>query len=414
MPLRRMVVRGSSPRPARRRPGLGPAPFIAARLTALLLPVAACSGNGNATEPPPGTGAAPALRKVVDGLSFPVYLTAPAGDPRLFIVEKGGRVRIVKDGRLLPEPFLDISGEVSTGSEQGLLSLAFHPGYASNGRFFVDFTNREGVGNTRVIEYLVSSDPDRADPNPVRTVLAQDQPFQNHNGGLILFGPDGKLYVGLGDGGGGGDPRGNGQDKTTLLGKILRIDVDGGSPYAIPPDNPFVGDSAARGEIWAYGLRNPWRFSFDRQTRDFYVADVGQNEFEEVDAVAAGTGAGLNYGWNRMEGLHCFEPSQGCDRTGLTLPVVEYSHADGCSVTGGYVYRGSALPDLKGAYFYSDFCSGFVRSFRFSGGAATDAKSWPDLQPSGDHSVTSFGEDSSGELYILTSGGSVYEVVPKP
>jgi glucose/arabinose dehydrogenase len=200
---------------------------------------------------------------------------------------------------------------------------------------------------------------------------------------------------------------GNGQSKATLLGKILRIDVDAGTPYAVPPDNPFVGQGGARGEIWAYGLRNPWRFSFDRQTGDFYIADVGQNQFEEVNAVA-GNPPGLNYGWNRMEGLHCFEPSSGCDRTGLTLPVVEYDHGDGCSVTGGYVYRGSAIPEIQGVYFYSDFCSGFVRGFRFVGGAPTDSREYSDLEPEGDRSVSSFGEDAAGELYLTTFGGRVY------
>ncbi len=359
--------------------------------------------------PPPPPGMNPALERVAEELSFPLYLTGPTGDARLFVVEKGGRIKIVKDGQVLAQPFLDISAEVSRGNEQGLLSLAFHPDYATNGRFFVDFTNASG--DTRVVEYRVSADPDRADPAPVQTVLEVAQPFANHNGGLIVFGPDRKLYVGLGDGGSGGDPQGNGQSKDTLLGKLLRIDVDAGVPYAIPPDNPFVAEPGARGEIWAFGLRNPWRFSFDRMTGDFYVADVGQNQFEEVDAVT-GNPAGLNYGWNTMEALHCFEPSSGCDQTGLTLPVVEYDHSQGCSVTGGYVYRGSAAPDLRGVYFYSDFCSGFIRSFRFSGGAATDPHSWPDLEDDlEDQSVASFGEDGAGELYVLTAGGRVYRFV---
>jgi glucose/arabinose dehydrogenase len=373
----------------------------------------ACDGNGNATEPPDDDGSPPAgvgLETVVDGLDFPVWLASAPDDRRLFVVEKGGRVVIVENGTLLPTPFLDLRGRVSTGSEQGLLSLAFHPGYAANGRFFVNFTDT--AGDTRVVEYRVSAgDPDRGDPGSARVILAIEQPFSNHNGGQILFGPDGMLYVGMGDGGSGGDPRGNGQDLGALLGKLLRIDVDGGQPYAIPPDNPFVDTPGARPEVWAYGLRNPWRFSFDRETGDLTIADVGQNQYEEVNAVRGG-GPGLNYGWNVMEGVHCFEPSEGCDRSGLTLPVAEYDHGDGCSVTGGFVYRGSRIPDLRGTYLYSDYCSGFVRSFRFENGRAEDERRWTELEPP-DHSVPSFGEDADGELYLLSAGGTVHKVVPR-
>lgn len=388
---------------------------------ALLLAIAiACGGssqtNQSGPDPDPGPGPGPGgdieptLQEIASGLDFPVYLTSPPGDPRLFIVEKSGTIRIVADGRLLEEPFLDVSDQVSTGSEQGLLSMAFHPDYGSNGRFFIDYTNRDG--DTRVVEHRVSAaDADRADAAPVATLLQVPQPFSNHNGGLVLFGPDGMLYVGLGDGGSGGDPEENGQDLGTLLGKILRIDVDGGDPYAIPPGNPFAGRQGARGEIWALGLRNPWRFSFDRATGDLYIADVGQNEIEELNAVQGG-GPGLNYGWDIMEGSACFEPSEGCDRTGLTLPVAEYEHGEGCSVTGGNVYRGAALPDLQGSYFYSDYCSGFVRSFRFSGGSAADERRWPQLEPP-EPNVPSFGEDAAGELYILTAGGSVFKIVPR-
>jgi glucose/arabinose dehydrogenase len=388
----------------------------------LFLPLlCGCGGDGTAEPgpgpgpappppPPPSPGSAPALEKVADGLDFPLYLTAPAGDPRLFVVEKTGRVRIVRGDRVLDDPFLDLSGQVSAGSEQGLLSMAFHPGYAQNGRFFVSFTNLQG--DSRVVEHRVSADPDRADPNPVQTILAVDQPFSNHNGGLVIFGPDGKLYVGLGDGGSGGDPFEAGQDLGNLLGKILRLDVDAAAPYAIPADNPFVRRAGARAEVWAYGLRNPWRFSFDRATGDLYIADVGQNKFEEVNAVTAAQASGLNYGWNVMEGTHCFEPEDGCDRAGLTLPVLEYGHGEGCSVTGGYVYRGAALPDLRGAYFLSDFCTGFVRSFKLAGGRASDERRWPELEPT-EHGVASFGEDAAGELYVLTSGGAVYKVVAR-
>ena len=371
-----------------------------------------CNGNGEANEPTPpddpGPIGEPTLVEVADGLDFPVHLTSPPGDPRLLVVEKSGTIRVIQDGEVLPEPFLDLRAEVSRGSEQGLLSLAFHPDYASNGRFFVDYTNR--AGDTRVVEYRVSADPDRADPAPVQTILSVDQPFANHNGGLVVFGPDGMLYVGLGDGGSGGDPQGNGQNLETLLGKILRLDVDAGSPYAVPTDNPFTGQAGARGEIWAFGLRNPWRFSFDRETGALFIADVGQNSLEEVNA-RPGDEGGVNYGWNVMEGTECFG-DDACDRTGLVLPVVEYDHGEGCSVTGGFVYRGDALPELQGHYFFSDFCSGFVRSFRLAGGAAVEERRWPELEPGG--SVPSFGEDANGELYILTREGSVHRIAARP
>jgi glucose/arabinose dehydrogenase len=374
--------------------------------------IGGCDGNGNATEPPDDDGNPPAdvgLELVVDGLDFPVWLTSPPGDSRLFVVEKGGRVLVVENDALLPEPFLDLRGQVSTGSEQGLLSLAFHPDYAANGRFFVNFT--DPAGDTRIVEYHVSADRDLGDPGSARVVLAIDQPFSNHNGGLALFGPDGMLWIGTGDGGSGGDPQGNGQNLGALLGKLLRIDVDGAEPYAVPADNPFAGTAGARSEVWAYGLRNPWRFAFDRETGDLYIADVGQNRVEEVNAVQ-GAGRGRNYGWNVMEGTRCFEPSNGCDREGLTLPVAEYDHDEGCSVTGGYVFRGSAIPDLSGTYLYSDYCSGFVRSFRLQGDAAADERRWSELEPA-DHAVTSFGEDADGELYLLTAGGGVYRIVPR-
>ncbi len=374
-----------------------------------LVCLAACR-NGGANEPTPPddpdpNGGQPTLREIADGLDFPVHLASPPGDERLFVVEKVGTIRVVREGQVLDEPFLDIRDLVSDGSEQGLLSVAFHPAFATNGRFFVNYTDR--AGDTQVVEYRVSADPDRADPAPVRTILGLDQPFANHNGGLLVFGPDGMLYVGLGDGGSAGDPQGNGQNTGTLLGSLLRIDVDGGAPYAIPPDNPFVGQAGARGEIWAYGLRNPWRYSFDRGTGDLYIADVGQNDLEEVNA-EPGDGGGLNYGWNVMEGTECFR-SDDCDPSGLTLPVLEYDHGDGCSITGGFVYRGAAIPDLAGLYLFSDFCSGFVRSFRMAGGEAVEERRWPELEPNG--SVTSFGEDADGELYILTREGSVFQIV---
>jgi len=379
-----------------------------ARLAAWSLAAAVAFGLACGSSSPPaemGTSGLVAT-PVVSGLSSPVWLTAPPGDPRLFVVEQRGTIRIVKDGSLLPEPFLDLRPAVASGGERGLLGLAFHPDYASNGRFYVDYTDPQG--DTRVVAYRVSaSDPDRADPASGDTILAVDQPYSNHNGGLVTFGPDGMLYVGLGDGGSGGDPRGNGQNRGTLLGAILRLDVDGGSPYRIPPDNPFVGQAGFRGEIWAWGLRNPWRYSFDPASGLLYIADVGQNDWEEVDAVSATTG-GLNYGWNVMEGRHCYGSSS-CDGQGLVQPILEYGHDQGCSITGGFVYRGSAMPDLQGTYFYSDYCSGWLRSLRYDGTAVGEERSW-DVGSLGQ--VLSFGEDAAGELYVLSANGTVYRLDP--
>ena len=373
-------------------------------LTASLALLTACSDTAG-TSPPPLGGEGIRLEEVASGLDAPVYLSAPADDPRLFIVEQPGRIRILRDGELLSTPFLDITDRVGSGGERGLLSVAFHPRYASNGFFYVNYTDRNG--DTRIERFSTSTDPDRADPASAKLLLAVEQPFGNHNGGQIVFGPDGKLYIGMGDGGSGGDPQNHGQDRSTLLGALLRIDVDAADPYAIPSDNPFVGNPNARSEIWAYGLRNPWRFSFDRETGELYIADVGQNEWEEVDVEPANA-AGLNYGWNIMEGAHCFR-SGSCDQSGLTLPALEYRHPDGCSVTGGYVYRGQAIPAIQGHYFYADFCEGWIRSFRYADGAATDEREW-ELGNIGN--ITSFGEDASGELYVLSAGGRVYRFVP--
>jgi glucose/arabinose dehydrogenase len=375
-----------------------------------LLSLLACGGAANGFDP--GT-AGVRLQEVATGLDFPLFLTAPAGDAsRLFIVEKTGRIRIVKNGSLLAAPFLDLGAKVSNGSEQGLLGLAFHPQYAANGRFVVDYTNSSG--DTRVSVFRVSADPDVADPSSEQVILAVDQPFSNHNGGMVVFGPDGKLYIGLGDGGSGGDPQGNGQNRNALLGKILRLDVSGTGQATIPADNPLVGQAGARGEIWSYGLRNPWRFSFDRETGDLWIGDVGQNAREEIDAStsAAGFGRGLNYGWNTMEGTACFSPSSNCNRTGLVLPVLDYEHSEGCSVTGGYVYRGTAIPALRGHYFYADYCQGWVRSFRLSGGAPAGQQEWATLRPGGQ--ITSFGEDANGELYLMISSGKVFRITGTP
>jgi glucose/arabinose dehydrogenase len=361
----------------------------------------------------------PALELIAAGLSGPLYVTEAPGDTsRLFVVEQPGRIRVISHGTLLATPFLDLTSIAGyDGGERGLLSMAFHPNYAANGRFFVHYTDVSG--NIQIAQYTVSVNPDVADPGSAQIVLSVNHAtFANHNGGLVTFGPDGYLYVGLGDGGGGGDPLGNGQDSTTLLGSILRIDVDGGSPYVVPASNPFVGRPPAAPEIWAYGLRNPWRFSFDRLTGDLYIADVGQDVWEEVDVQPAASTGGQNYGWNIMEGAHCFNPATGCNTAGLALPTFEYSHgvnnAGGCSIIGGYVYRGKRLPALVGRYIFADLCGGWTKSFRLEGGTAVDlidhtpqlgALSFP----------ASFGEDSRGELYIVTQGnGNVYRIVPAP
>ena len=346
-------------------------------------------------------------------LSAPLDLQVAPGDTtRLFIAEKPGRIVILKNGALNPAPFLDISSRVSNGSEQGLLGHAFHPQYATNHKFYVDYT--DGSGNTHVVEFLASANPDSASATE-REILFVAQPASNHNGGQIAFGPDGYLYIALGDGGGGGDTYRNGQNLGSLLAKILRLNIDSGSPYSIPLDNPFVGRAGARDETWDYGLRNPWRFCFDRSNGDLYIADVGQDAWEELDYEAHGAG-GKNYGWNIMEGLHCFG-SVTCNRTGLTLPVAEYSHLDGCSVTGGYVYRGTEIPELDGVYFYGDYCTGIIRSFRIDQGQATNQTDWTSAlrtQSGGQmQGLSSFGQDARGELYILLLSGEVYRIARK-
>jgi glucose/arabinose dehydrogenase len=339
------------------------------------------------------------LRTAVSGFNGPVALAnAGDGSGRLFVVEQDGRIRVAKNGRI-ESTFLDITSIVdSSDYELGLLGLAFHPDYASNGRFFVYYTSNNQKDT--LAEYRVSaSDPNRANPQAVAILLAVDDPYTNHNGGQLAFGPDGFLYVALGDGGSGGDPHNNGQNLRSLLAKVLRLDVDVAPtqqppPYEIPSNNPFVGRTDARPEIWAYGLRNPWRLSFDRANGDLYIADVGQNQFEEINYLPGGSAGGQNYGWNRMEGLHCYDRST-CNQTGLTLPIHEYSHNLGCSVTGGYVYRGPAIPSLQGAYVFGDFCSGLIWKLVRNGGVWTRTQLF-DL----DASISSFGEDEAGELYL--------------
>jgi glucose/arabinose dehydrogenase len=358
------------------------------------------------TVPPTAVSSITLAPIVTEGLSRPLYLTH-AGDGRLFVVEKRGTVVIVEAGNLLAEPFLDIRDRVDAdSSERGLLSVAFHPDYGENGRFFVNYTNRDGA--TVISSFTVTDDPNRADPASEIILLTIPQPYPNHNGGQLQFGPDGYLYVGMGDGGAGGDPHNHGQNAGTLLGALLRLDVDqqgNGANYGIPADNPYINDDSKRNEIWAIGVRNPWRFSFDRATQDFYMADVGQGEWEEVNFVAAGSGNGVNYGWNIMEGTHCYGRSD-CDSTDLILPVYEYGHENGrCSVTGGYVYRGSQFPALNGLYFFGDYCSGDVWSLVTPNGATT-------LVYQSNMSLASFGEDVNGELYVVDMNGGVYQIQP--
>ena len=354
------------------------------------------------------------LEPVLRGLNGPVdIVNAADGSGRLYVVEKRGVIRLVNGGALAAAPFLDIQALVrSSGSEQGLLGLAFHPRYVQNGLFYVDYTDANG--NTRVARYTARSSRDSADPASAQIILSIVQPAANHNGGNLVFGPDGYLYIGTGDGGGAGDQYRNAQNGQALLGKMLRLDVDhpdGGRAYGVPADNPFVGNPAMRPEIWFTGLRNPWRYSFDRATGDLYIADVGQNIYEEVDFVAAGTRGGLNFGWPRMEGLHCFSPATGCDRSGLELPVAEYNHDLGCSITGGSVYRGRANPQLAGAYLFGDYCTGRIWSLH-----RDSAGNWIRAELLKTNvAISSFGEDEAGEVYVAGLGdGVVYRVAASP
>lgn len=363
----------------------------------LLLGLFACDGGNGGNDP----GPAPMLRfsTIATGFENPVFLTVAPGDStRLFVIEQEGRIRIIRNDTLLATPFLDIEDSVSHGNEQGLLGLAFAPDYATSGAFYVYIT--DPAGDIRLLRFKVSGDPEVADLASGVEVLAFEHPNTNHNGGMIAFGADGLLYIGSGDGGGSGDPLETGQDPSDLLGAILRIDVGGDSAgYVIPGTNPFVGDSGFAPEVWAYGLRNPWRFSFDRTTGDMWIGDVGQNAYEEVDFIPAGTG-GQNLGWDLMEGTHCYEPSTGCNTAGLTMPLFDYAQgSDRCSVIGGYVYRGadSALASIVGGYVYGDLCDGRVRVWEDGEEFATNIGS----------AILSFGEDHLGRLYVLTGDGEV-------
>jgi glucose/arabinose dehydrogenase len=330
-------------------------------------------------------------------LTRPVDLQ-PDGSGRLFVIEKVGRIRIIENDQLLEAPFLDISERVgSDGNEQGLLGLVFHPQYAENGRFFVNYTDTNG--DTVLARFQVSSDPNLADPNSETELLGVNQPFPNHNGGGLAFGPDGYLYAGLGDGGAAGDPMGNAQKTDTLLGKILRLDVDSAEPYAVPADNPFGNEN------WAYGLRNPWRLSFDKSTGDLYIGDVGQGQWEEIDFLTAGSPGGANFGWDFREGAHDYE---GGGPEGMIDPVAEYSHAEGgCSVTGGYVYRG-AMPEWNGIYLYGDYCTGMIWGLIQSEGGWQKQQLF-DL----DVTITSFGQDALGEVYLVSDNGDILRLGPQ-
>jgi glucose/arabinose dehydrogenase len=400
-----------------------------APLLAALLAAACGSGDGSAAQtaspsprPPgaapagPSSTAAPAQRRGVrlqriGDFAQPLYVTAPPDDARrVFVVEQGGRIMVVRGGRKLAQPFLDLSARTEAAGEQGLLGLAFAPDYATSGRFYVHYT--DNAGDTRVVEYRRATE-DRAAPGSARQVLFQDQPEVNHNGGQLAFGPDGLLYIGLGDGGGGGDQhgaRGNGQSLGTLLGKILRIDPrpSGGRAYRVPRSNPFVGRRGARGEIYAYGLRNPWRFSFDRQTGDLVIGDVGQDAWEEINFVRRGHGKGANFGWRPFEGRA--RHVQGESAPGHVPPVIVRSHDEGwCSITGGVVVRDPELAGLRGRYVFGDYCQGRVVAARLSAGRARAVRGTRLHIPG----LSSFGEDSRGRVYATSLSGPVYRLAPR-
>lgn len=345
------------------------------------------------------------LVPLFNGLTSPVFVThAGDGTGRMFVVERAGIIKVAVNGQIQPTPFLDIQSLInSSGSEQGLLGLAFHPNYASNGRLYVYYTASND--DDTLARYQVSGNPNQANSASGSVLFNIHDDFANHNGGMLAFGPDGFLYVALGDEGSGGDPKNNAQNLNLLYGKLLRLNVDGQDPglqYAIPASNPFSNQAGKRGEIWAYGLRNPWRFSFDRSTNAMMIGDVGQGMWEEVDYQPPGSAGGQNYGWNLMEGAHCFAGNP-CSSAGLTLPVAEYSHAAGdCSITGGYVYRGTQSPPLVGAYLYADFCTGKIWTLRQNGGVWTS-----ELLIDTTINVSSFGEDQAGEVYVVGLGGTV-------
>lgn len=376
-------------------------------LLAFLLP--SCGGGSNSSPPPTPNPATLALSTLVSGLNNPLGLEKPPGDNRLFVVEQPGTIRIIENGALRTGDFLDIHTLVNfDGDEQGLLGLAFHPNYSTNRKFYVNYTRDNGTRETVIAEYQTSAaDPSQADPNSGRILLVVSQPFANHKGGQLAFGPDGFLYIGLGDGGDAGDPLNNAQNLFSLLGKMLRIGVDppftGGLQYAIPADNPFATGGSGSPEIFAYGLRNPWRFSFERGTNRMFVADVGQSSWEEVDLMQNGG----NYGWREMEGAHCFNPSTGCDTSNKVLPIAEYDHTVGIAIIGGYVYKGSAIPSLANKYIFGDL-TGKIFSL-----TEAPANTWTraNLLSTG-LTLSSLGQDTAGEMYVVDYGnGKVLKLV---
>jgi glucose/arabinose dehydrogenase len=397
--------------PSAASPGASSGAFPSTAGTPLVTP----SPRPTATATPSANPGGPdqvVLERVASGLSDPVGVTnAGDGSDRLFVIQRAGKVRVIEaGGRLLAAPYLDLTARVRSGGERGLLGLAFHPDFASNGRFYVDYT-RAADGATIVSELTAGRGHASADAATERILLTVSQPYANHNGGQIAFGPDGYLYIGLGDGGSGGDPQGNGQNRQALLGKILRIDVDGspasGKAYGIPSDNPYASGGIAPGaglpEIWAYGLRNPWRFSFDRGNDDLYIGDVGQNAWEEIDRQPAGSRGGENYGWNAFEGTYCYGA---CAGVKAVAPIAEYSHSVGCSVTGGHVYRGTRQPALQGIYLFGDYCAGTI----FSMPAGTGAHDFKGVAATG-LNIASFGEGEDGEIYLVDLGGGIYRIV---
>ena len=380
--------------------------FVA--LAVLLCLAAGAQAAGPQTNVRTGASAPFRLVAVARGLSSPVYVTAAPGDKRLFVVEQEGTIRTVRHGKVAAKPYADLRRFVTAGGEQGLLSVAFSPDFVSNGKLYVYFTNK--AGNEVVWELHARKGAASVRPGH-RQLLEIPDTESNHNGGQLEFGPDGMLYIGDGDGGGGGDQHGahgNGQNPGVLLGKLLRVDVTTRSndlPYGIPKDNPFVGQPGWRPEIWALGLRNPWRFSFDRASGDLWIGDVGQNKWEEVDHLKRGLG-GINFGWNRYEGRHDFATDTPLSGGKLRMPVAEYSHSEGCSITGGYVYRGPTISGLSGRYVYADYCSGKLWTLAISGGAPRDVSSV--VSDAGVRSITSFGQDGSGILYVCSAEGTLY------
>ncbi|MCL4833601.1 MAG: PQQ-dependent sugar dehydrogenase [Caldilineaceae bacterium] len=387
-------------------------PTASSTATPSVTPTPSATPAPSATPTPTVNPAWPtiALATVASGLSSPVDMADPGeGSGRLFVVEQTGRVRILRNGQIDATPLLDITDRVRCCGERGLLGIALPPNYAQKGYFYLNYTT-EALGKlqTRISRFHLTADTDIADPASEQIVLVYDQPFSNHNGGGLAFGPDGYLYIGAGDGGSGGDPGNRAQNRADILGKMLRIDVETGNPatYTIPADNPFVGQTNALPEIWAYGLRNPWRYSFDRQTGDLFIADVGQNAWEEIDFQPASSSGGENYGWRITEGSHCYNPDP-CDKTGLTLPAWEYPQTDNNrSVTGGFVYRGAAWPALQGVYLYGDYVSGRIWGLR-----PVDGRWENRLLLESNRNISSFGQDAAGEVYVVDHAGALLRVV---